>query len=126
MARIAWTLFDPIANETLALPINPDAGGSPARRRVVTSVATTAGGMMQFEGTAEARTFEVSGTLLYQAQHDDLDRWVRDKGHQVQIIDDLGRQFWVLLQSFVPQRVRKMSHPWFHTYTLTYVELDVP
>lgn len=125
MARVAWVLFDPIGNETLLLPINPDAGGSPARRRTVTSTATTAGKMLHFEGEAEPRIFEASGTILAQAHYEALDRWFRDKKHQVRVTDDLGRVFWVLLLTFTPTRVRKASRPWYHNYTLTYVELDV-
>ncbi len=126
MPRIAWLLFDPLTSQTLTLPINPSGGGSPARQRTVTSQPTTAGTVVHFEGPPQARTFEVEGTILTQAHYEALDAWVRDKRHQIRVTDDLGRVFWVLLLTFVPTRVRTGSHPWYHTYTLTYVELDVP
>lgn len=125
MPRIPWVLFDPIANETLSLPINPNSGGSPARRKTLSTRTTTAGQALYFEGADEPRTFSVQGVILTQDHYEDLDRWVDEKHHQIRVTDDLGRVFWVYLVSFEPERVRKPFNPWYHTYTLQYTELDI-
>lgn len=124
MPRVAWELYDPIADETYLLHINPDAGGSPTRRKTLSTRTTTAGKALYFQGSPEPRTFEASGTMLSEAHYNELDRWVEEKNHQVRLTDDLGRVFWIYLVALVPSRVRKGSHPWFHTYSLEYTELD--
>lgn len=121
-----WTIYDPATDATQTFLVNPNAGGSPGRKRTFTyqNTAGAGGSVLVFEGRAELGTLEASGTLLSQAEYDFLAGLV-DIANQVQLTDDLGRQLWVVFQEFVPTRVRAVTAPWKHTYTLKGLILDV-
>lgn len=121
-----WTITDPAAG-TLTFLVNPNAGGSLARKRNFTyqNTAAPGGRTLVFEGRRDVQVYEVSGTLLSQAEYEFLDGLV-DIANQVQITDDLGRTFWVVFNEFTPTRVRAATAPWKHTYNLKAVVVDAP
>lgn len=121
-----WVLYDPIVPESYELHINPNEGGTPPRTKAITSRSTASpqGKTIVFEGMDEPRTFEVSGVIRDQAHLEELDRWA-NKRHQIRLTDDLGRQFWIYITNFVPRRQRRATVPWYHTYTLSYIEVDI-
>lgn len=121
-----WTITDPGTGITETFLMNPDAGGSPSRKRTFTYQATAGvgGTTLVFEGRPEVQTLEFSGTLLTEAQYEFLDGCL-DKANQVLLVDDLGRSFWVVFSEFSPTRVRAAHSPWKHTYTLRAIIVDV-
>jgi hypothetical protein len=125
--RVPWYFRDPITNELWTLEVNPAEGGTPARNKRIDTSSTTApdGKTIIFEGRDEARTIQLSGTILDQAQLDSFNAWY-DKRYQILIQDDLGRQFYVYITSFEADRAWSVNHHWRHKYRMTMTVLDWP
>lgn len=123
--RIAWVFYDPVEDETYSFEINPNEGGTPERTKNLTYQATAApnGRVIAFEGMDAPEEINVSGTLLSQDQFDALNSWY-DKRNQIQLTDDLGREFWVYIKSLRLQRVRSINYPWRHSFDITMMVLD--
>jgi hypothetical protein len=113
---VRWTFSD--GSTTYTFEINPNEGGSPARKRGVGFSVTAApdGGVLVYEKRSDPRTLSFSGVVLTQAHYDALDEW-SDKHEPITLTDDLSRSFTVILTSFEPRRVRSALYPWKHTYT---------
>ncbi len=122
---VRWTLYDPIELDTYTFHLNPSEGGSPAFKKRTNYQNTSApdGLVIIFEGQDEVQAITWDGTILEQAHYEALQEWWA-KRTQLLLTDDLGRQFWVYLQTFEPKRVRAAHSPWKHTYTITAVILD--
>lgn len=127
MSVIRWTIYDPTSLTTTAFEVNPNEGGTPARKKTLTFQSTSAPGgkTLVFEGRDEPESFEFSGTLLYQSQWTQFNTWF-DLRHQVLLTDDLGRQFWIYITEFSATRKRAVSHPWKHEYKVTATVVDWP
>lgn len=129
MATWRWTLYDPIEDVTVVLPLNPSEAQIPARKKVFTNTPTTApageGRTLIFQGPDEVGEHRWEGIILEQSHLELLDEWAA-KNHQIRLTDDLGRQFWFVIKTFEATRVKRNSHPWAHTYVLTGIALDVP
>lgn len=127
MAVVRWTLFDPITVETYTMQVNPREGGTPNRKKNVqwTNTTAQAGKTLIYEGRDEARTFEWTGVILTEQHLMDLEAWFL-KRRQVQLTDDLGRQYWIYIIDYTPTRRRSALHPWKHDYTMRAVEVDWP
>lgn len=125
MAGPRWTFYDPNTAVTYAFEINPNQGGSPDYKRNFAYAKTAAanGKTLIFEGRREPFKMDLQGTLLEQSQYDALVTWW-NKGNQILMTDDLGRQFWVVIENFKPTRVRAVQHPWKHTYSLSVTVVD--
>ncbi len=122
---VKWELFD--GSNTYTFLINPNEGGSPARKKSITYKNTAApdGKTLVFEGRDEPGTMSFSGILLEQSQYEAFEEWF-DKRMQVRITDDLGRQYWIYIESFEPKRVRARSYPWKHSFSISATILDWP
>jgi hypothetical protein len=122
-----WTLYDPATTLTATFAMNPNAGGSPARKKTLTYQSTAAAGgrTLAFQGRQEPQVLELSGTLLTEAEYSFLED-AFDVQNQMLLTDDLGRAYWVVITEFSPTRVRAASHPWKHTYVLRALIVDVP
>jgi hypothetical protein len=122
---VRWQFYDPVATETYTFEINPNAGGSPTYKKSVNYQNTTApdGKTLIYEGQDEVQELEWSGVILTQTHYDKYIEWWQ-KRRQIRLTDDLGRQYWIYLTSFVPNRVRASSRPWKHEFTATAVILD--
>lgn len=127
MAVVRWVFEDPVNLEEHEFEINPNAGGSPGYEKSFQFQETTApdGKTLIFEGQDVPQNLEFSGTILTQSHYDMFVDWWT-KRYQIKVIDDLGREFMILIKSFKPQRVRSRSHPWKHTYTVEAAILDWP
>jgi hypothetical protein len=123
---VRWTLTDPTVPETYTFPMNPNEGGTPGITKKITSSVTAAadGQALVFEGRPDPQKFTFSGSILDESHLESLIYWFQ-KEHQLQLTDDLGRQYWVYLTSFTPTRQRRASHPWRHTYQAEATILDV-
>lgn len=126
MSVVKWTIYDP-ANGTSTFLFNPNAGGTPSYRKnfVYQNTSAADGGTIIFQGRSDPMPLDFSGTLFEQNQYDFL-KSVYDAHNQVLLTDDLGRQFWILIQEFTPVRVRAAHAPWKHTYTIKSIVLDNP
>lgn len=122
---VRWTLYDPVELVTYTFGMNPVEGGSPEAKKRVNYMNTSApdGLTIIYEGQDEVMLIPWSGTLLTQAEFDALWQWW-DKRRQLLLTDDLGREYWIYIQTFVPKRVRAATAPWKHTYTVTAVILS--
>lgn len=114
-AVVKWTFFDPVTSETYTFDINPNTGGSPPYKKKMAYENTTApdGKTLMFEGQDEVQQLEWSGVILSEDQHNKYIEWWQ-KRRQIQVTDDLGRQYWVYLTSYAPKRERARSYPWKH------------
>ena len=117
MAR--WTLSEVGTANTYTFDMNPSQASSPVRRRNVTYQTTAGvnGRVLLFEGRAEPPTIQVQGTLLEQAQYTALDTWAKKRA-MIDIVDDLGRTFRAVIQTFDATRIRSVTKPWRHDYTI--------
>lgn len=125
MARVAWTLYDYDTAESYDLAINPASGGSPSYAKSFTVTNTTAPGgkALIFEGQDEVPQISVSGVLLTEDLYNKFVTWW-NKRNLLRITDDLGRNFDIYITSFRPERVRSVTHPWRHNYTLDYIVVE--
>lgn len=122
---VRWTFYDPVEAETYTFEINPREGGSPNWDKRISEQNTTApdGKVLLFEGQDPVQTLEWSGAIISQEHHDAYVEWWQ-KRRQIQLTDDLGRQYWIYLTSFKPTRMRAHSYPWRHNFTATALILD--
>jgi len=123
--RIPWRLSDPITGEIYDLPINPNAGGSPARAKKISYQTTAAPGgkVLMFEGREDPKKISVSGVILDMELYDSLVTWY-NKRNPIELTDDLDRIFRVYITSFTPNRVRRGSRPDYHEYSMEMTILD--
>jgi hypothetical protein len=124
---VQWNFLDPVDNSTTTFDVNPKEGGSLSLQKNITAQSTVAagGGIILFEGNEPVQEITFSGTIRTQTQFDDLVAMF-DKRHQIQLTDDLGRTFMILITKFDPKRVRAVATPWKHTYTVTATIVDWP
>jgi hypothetical protein len=124
---VRWAFYDPLVLETYTFEVNPNDGGSPQRKKNFSYQNTAApnGKSLMFQGRDDTKTISFSGTLLTQAQYDTFGTWF-EKSHQIRLTDDLSRQFWIVITSYAPKRVRAVTHPWKHTYSIDATVVDWP
>lgn len=119
MTVVRWRFDDPSTLESYTFSINPKAGGSPAYQKQFQYRNTSAQGgkVLVFQGRDEPQKLTWDGTILDQASLDAHVTWFNKK-NQIQVTDDLGRSFFIIIESFTPKRERAASSPWKHSYTL--------
>lgn len=115
---VRWIFYDPGTSETYVFPINPKEGGTSGYKKTFTFQNTAApdGKTLVFQGRPEAGSLEFSGVLFEQTELEAFVLWWR-KQNQITLTDDLGRNFSIVIQEFIPKRIRAMQHPWKHSYT---------
>ena len=116
-----WQLHDPVTSETYTFEINPNQGGSLALQKNVSYYATTAddSNTVFFEGSDTPQLVQVQGTLLSQAQYNNMVYWY-SKRRQVQLTDDLGRVMWVYFAQWTPTRKWSYQFPWRHDWSASF------
>lgn len=122
MARIAWRFEDPVVGTVEFMEVNPNEGASPTYAKNLTKKSAVAPGgqVLLFEGNDQPRQFDFSGVILTEAQYTLLyEAWA--KRHPILIVDDLGREFRVYMETFSPSRVVSGTNPWRHNYQATSV-----
>lgn len=120
-----WIFEDPTDASTYTVPINPNTGGTPGRRKTMqfTNTAGPNGRVLAFEGREQVQELEISGTILEQAHLDALTTWY-EKRYQVAVTDDLGRRYVIYITDFLPTRRRSATYPYKHDFTMRYFILD--
>lgn len=124
---VRWIFYDPGTSQTYTMAINPKEGGTSGYKKVFTFANTSApdGKTLVFQGRPEVGTLEFTGTIFEQTELDAFVLWWT-KQNQIVITDDLGRSFSVVIQEFIPKRIRAQQHPWKHTYSIKAVIVDWP
>lgn len=125
MAVVRWTFYDPITLDEYEFVVNPSEGGSPSYNKSITYEKTTApdGMVVVMEGREDPRKLEFSGTLFSQQEFTAFVTWY-EKHYQIQMTDDLGREFHIMIDSFEPKRERAIHYPWKHSYTVSATIID--
>lgn len=120
-----WEAYSPRLAQTFVFEINPNAGGQGPYASNIAYTSTTApnGNTIMFQGGNKPMEVQASGILLSQAQYDMFVFFVQSK-LLFKLTDDRGTEKWVYFTSFDPKRARKRKHPWYHTYTLSYTEVN--
>lgn len=126
MAVIRWNFYDPVTLESVDFEVNPNTGGTPDHKKNIQTQATAApdGGTLLMEGRDQVQQSQFSGTLLTQSQLDMFTSWF-NKRHPIRMTDDLNRQFIIYITEYTTQRQRAVHYPYKHTYTVTYLVVDV-
>lgn len=119
MAVVKWRFYDPVTLDEYIFEVNPNDGGSPqyAKNIVYSNTSAPDGLVIAFEGREKPQTLEWSGILLTETQFNAYVEWYQKK-YQVRVTDDLGREFFLIIESFSPQRQRAVHHPWKHSYNV--------
>ncbi len=122
-----WTFFDPYSSDTVTLSINPNAGGSPSLSKNITTAPTIVPGgrVIRYEGEKDPEMITFGGTIRDNAMIVLYAHWF-NKRHQIQLTDDLGRTQMIMIQKFVPRRVRMGGNAWKHTFEVTAIVVDGP
>jgi hypothetical protein len=122
-----WVFYDPATLTSETFIINAAEGGTPSYTKTInyTNTAAPDGKTLVFEGRDQVQRIEFSGTLLTQAHFEMLQRWW-EKRNQIRLTDDLARQFWIVIESFEPKRVRSAVNPWKHEYNIKATIVDWP
>ncbi len=97
--------------------VNPNEGGSPNVQKAV-SVAVNTGpnrGALLQEGRMEAPTLSFGGVILHRDQYEVMEAWF-DWRILIGLMDDLDRQFLGVFAQWQPNRQRRGTNPWYHTY----------
>lgn len=125
MAVVKWTFNDPTMSETYVFEVNPKQGGTPAYEKNLSYVNTAGpdGRVLAFEGRSKPQEGQFSGTILSEEQYNAMLYWF-NKRNQIYMSDDLGRAFTIYITKLDAKRIRAVSHPWKHDYTVNYVILD--
>jgi hypothetical protein len=121
---VKWEFYDPSgAGTTYEMEINPSSFSMSDTTRSVSNQPTLAGRQMLFQGRSAPVKMSFSGTILVEDEYNVLRQWA-DQRRQVRLTDDLGREFWIYINSFVPTRQLKVNNPWFFTYNAEATILD--
>lgn len=124
---VKWRFIDPVDSTEQQFEVNPNSGGNPTKERKMTARSTVVAGgrTIKFEGNVSPDKIQFSGLILNEVQLNLYMTWF-EKLHQVQLIDDLGRSFYVMMDTFAPKRVRNGRNFWRHTFDATLTVVDWP
>jgi hypothetical protein len=127
MAVVRWTFDDPVNLDSYTFDVNPNEGGSPALQKAFQYSNTSApdGKTVVFEGRDQVQKIEFSGVILEESHYTAFETWWNHR-NQILLTDDLGRQFYIVIESFSPTRKRSALHPWKHEYKISATVVDYP
>lgn len=127
MAVVRWIFQDPVTLESHTFAVNPAESDTPGFRRNIQYENTSApdGKTLVFEGRAEVQKLNFSGSIFTEAELDVFMEWAQ-RGHQIRVTDDLGREFYIVIVSFNPRRQRAIHSPFKHTYEIEATIVDWP
>lgn len=122
---VRWKFDDPTTLESWTFELNPSEDNTPAFEKNHTYVNTSGpdGKVVVFEGRDNPRRGTFSGTVLTEQHYNTLHTWWA-KRSQIKMTDDLGRENFIIIESFSPERARSRLHPWRHNYQISYTIVD--
>ena len=132
--RIAWTFTDPVTSEIYRWEVNPreDAGSNAINRTVgYSSMAGMHRGAngedrmdtILFESNVQQQTFSYTGAVYTSQQYAIMEDWC-SRDYPLQLTDDLGRSWLVMVTQFTPARLRSRQSPYKHSYTFSGIVLE--
>jgi hypothetical protein len=124
MDRVPWIFTDIATGDEYEFAVNPldaDIPDSPSKN--ITTKYTASGLPINTEGRRAVSEFSFSGTILYEEHFNKMNEWF-DKSTQINLSDDLGRKYWIVLTNFSPTRRYKPEYPWMHEYSANAVVLS--
>lgn len=124
---VRWEFEDTVTLDVYTFAVNPSDGGSPAYNKQVHEQSTSApnGKVIRMEGRDQPQKMEFTGTLFTEEEYNAFVEWYQ-KRYQILIRDDLGREFYIEIDSFTPQRKRSIQYPWKHEYSVSATIVDWP
>lgn len=124
---VKWTFSDlsQATPTSVTWEINPNEGSLPEYQKNITTQTTSAPGgrVILMEGRDEPRQGSLSGVSITESQHLMFIEWF-EKGNQIRMTDDLGREFDIVITGYAPTRRWSATHPYRHDYTLDYIMID--
>jgi hypothetical protein len=120
-----WTFKDLSTGQVYQFVINPNEGGSLSVEKEVSRVSAIGPNRISTlsEGRSTPGVLEFSGVILSQAHYESFEVWAWKKT-LLELTDDLGRVFQGVVSAFSPQRQRRGSNPWFHTYSARFTPVS--
>lgn len=113
------------AYKTYVFPRNPREMESVTEERAVSSMTTTNGKVLLYEGATPARSWSFSGYFLHKTEADAMNYWVYHKRRRFQLIDHYGRTINLVLTSLDAVPKRRVGYYWSHDYTVNALVLSV-
>lgn len=129
MSVLRWKLNDPYDTDTTTntwtFPRNPSSMTSPFAARAVTSMRTTAGKLLTYEGASPAQQWQFSGPILHKGEIDTLYNWVYNRKRRVQLVDHFGRTITLVFTGLEITPKRRTGYYWSHDYTCSALIISV-
>ena len=116
LARVPWIFQDVASDDVYEFAVNPLDATVPSIQKNISTQYTASGQPINFEGRQSVGKISFSGTILHEAHLNAMNEWAA-KSTQVNLSDDLGRKYWVVITSFSPTRQYVPQYPWRHEYS---------
>lgn len=131
--RKAWVFYDPLDDTEYRWEVNPsqDSGSLGIVKDIgfsaMAGMHQTASGYDDISAIVSSngpslRTLSFSGATLTKGQLDSMNFW-SSKPYPIELTDDLGRTFEILVKTFTTARVRSRMYPWKHSYNFEAIVL---
>lgn len=121
-----WTLTDNSTGSPVVFtfPVNPNEFSPPGRSATIGTTLGTAPNAIAIlmQGRDQIRSGSFSGAVLTQAFFNNLQTEV-DKIYPLELADDQGTTFDILITGIKWERIRRHNHPFRHDYTIDFLEV---
>lgn len=114
-----WQFSDTETAQSYTFEISPREGGNRSRKKNIQTQSSLSGTgqTILYEGRDEVESFDFSGVLLTQAQHDAFIEWF-NKRNKINVTDEAGNTTTVYITEYSPTRGPKHSHLDRKTYNI--------
>lgn len=124
MPHVAWTLTDYSTGSPVVFqfPINPNEFSPPPRQANIQTELGTApnAAPILFQGRDTITRGSFSGLVNTETFYLNLKSWL-DKWYVLELTDDQGRQWDILVTQYEFSRVRRASNQWRFDYSVDYI-----
>ena len=114
-----WKITDYSTGSAVAwtFPVNPNTFNAPGRSSTLKQETATAptGGTILFQGRDSTREISFGGVVNSETFHDEL-RAELDKYNALEITDDQGSTFNVVVKTYSMTRVKRALNQWRYDY----------
>lgn len=129
MSTLRWVIVDPYdpnpLTNTYHFPRNPSEMSSPLPERAVSSMTTSAGKTLLYEGATPPKQWTFSGPILDKQQFLDLQKWVYTKKRRLNLTDHFGRIISLVFTAVEMTPKRRVNYYYSHDYVVTALVLSV-
>ena len=127
MPRVPWVLTDLSTGSPveLSMDINPNTWREPGYNANISTSVTTApnGQNIFFQGRKSPSEGSFQGSIRTSVQYDDLREWFT-KPYPIQLTDDLGNVWTILVKSFELDRANKTNTQYSYKYTVNFIWIE--